>query len=521
MAEAPYKVTDRRSSSGYVNSGGPGSTNTLIAAAVRTKDRQYVFPQDKDFHRNITHYGRKLLMSLGRWMFWNIPALQGAVLEQANLAVSTFIPQYYGANRAWGDAAEEWLYQWHKIFDVAGPPYDFDTWVYGLVISSIVDGDEGVLLTGTGDPSDPLKYPMIQRIPAHRIRSIEQSVEGGEFDGARLIDGVIVNDYGRAIGYRVYEDDPASGSFRDISARDMFLHFIPMFPGQLRGLSLLASGAFNWQDSAEYDRWEMLAQKACAAHTIIETNESGDTDTAKALIRNAATYDENNIRTAPDEQELGGGVYRYLRANSGSKLEAFHYDRPSPSAQSFQERKIRDAFRGTEWDVFFSLDPQSVGGAPMRVIVEKINRVLEKRRKAVGKSCTRVDGYGIAKAIKNRDLAEDVDWWKWEYQGPGDITADRKYDSDVDLQEVAQGFSSRKVAVARRGQYWEEVDTQREAEVRSDLARAKRLAQEFGITIMQAMVILRPPTPNQQLPTADQSQEPGGNGTTAEGAKKK
>jgi hypothetical protein len=451
--------------------------------------------QDRDFHRNISAYGRRTLLSLGRWMFWNIPEVQGQLLEQSNLAVSTFIPQYYGANKDWGNAGESWLTEWHKIFDIAGPPFDYEAYVQTQVLSPLIDGDVGTLLTETPDG-----YPMIQVIPAHRIYSNDDFVEGGEFDGALLIDGCIVNEYGRVLGYRVYDDNLEAANYRDISTRDMFLSFYPLFPGQLRGVSALASSAFHHQDKAEYDRFEFLAQKACASTALIETNETGDIDSSKQIMRDVPTWNSDNTLATPATQLLDGGTYRYFKANTNSKLEAFHYDRPGANATAFQDRKTREAFRGTEWDSFFSLNPGSVGGAPMRIIVEKINRVLEKRRRLVGKACVRVDGYGVAKAIKIGDLPEDVDWWKWEHQGPGDVTADRKYDSDVDLQEVAQGFSTRKIAAGKRGNYWEELDAQREAEADSDLERAGRLAKKHGITIQEALVVLRPPTPNQQLP---------------------
>lgn len=489
----------------------------MIQAATQSADRKAVPLQDRDFHRNITSLGRRTLMSLGRWMFWNLPALHGALLEQSNLAVSHFIPQFYGRNKLWGDLGENWLTEWHKVFDLAGPPYDYETYLQTLILCSLVDGDVGTVLTET-----PEGYPMIQVIPGHRIGArnlLEQIVVGGPYDGAKIIDGVIVNDYGRPLAYRVYNDPLINGEYQDIDARNMFLTFVPMFPGQVRGLPLVASSAFNFQDSQEYDRFEMLAQKACASNTLIETNESGEADPAKAIVKAPATYSSTGEKTALATETLDGGIYKYLKANTGSTLEAFHYDRPSANAQFFQERKIRDAFRGTEWDSFFSLDPDQVGGASMRIIVEKINAVLDKRRKMVGKACVRVDGYGIAKAIKNGDLPEDVDWWKFEYQGPGDITADRKYDSDVDLQEVAQGFSTRKLAVAKRGGYWEELDAQREAEARSDLQRAKRLADEFGITIQEALIILRPPTVNSQMPRPQQAApEHGADGAGQDGS---
>lgn len=492
MSAPAYKINDRRSSTGYTGAGG---RDVLIESARQVPERRLIQPADKDFHRNISSLGRRTLTTLGRWLFWNVPVVRGMVLEQADLAVGTFLPQFYGENKDWGNKAEEWLFDWHKIFDIAGPPFDYDFWLQSLILLPIVDGDFGTLLTSTDSG-----YPMIQIIPGHRIGGrfhADDTVKGGPYDGAKIIDGVIVNDYGRALAYRVCGDGYDPNNFQDISARDMMLHFTPLFPGQLRGISGLASSVFNFQDAQEWDRLEMLAQKIFASQTITEYNESGDVDEAKAAVSRAATYNTDDKKTSMTEESMeGGGMIRYFKANSGSKIDAFHYDRPGTATQDFQNRKIRDAFRGTQWDAFFSLDPQQVGGAPMRIIVAKINSVLKKLRKVAGKACARADGYGLSKS----ELPFDVDWYKWEYQGPGDITADAMYDSQVGLQETAQGFSSRKIQAAKRGEYWEELDAQREAEADSDLARARRLADKYKITIQEALVVLRPPTPNQQLP---------------------
>ncbi len=515
----PYKINDRRSSSGYLG----GGNNWLVEAATPTTERFQPQNIDQDFHRTISNYGRRVLMNMGRDLFWKFPALQGAVLEQANVAVSSFIPQYTGRNKQWGAQAEVMLGDWHRIMDIAGWPYDYDTYLQSLVIAPLVDGENFTLLTET-----PSGYPMIQVIPAHRVGkypcptetvTVRYSgtnlfVDGKLIDEnrpstaeeeitfeARMIDGAAVDAFGRAISYRVFGDNGDPENYQDIPARNMFPAFMPMMTGQIRGLSLLASSAFNWQDMAEWTQFERIAHKAFSTRTIVETNETGDTDTAKAVIQQVATFNGSNQKTSLDVQRLDGGTYSYLKANTGSKLEQFDYNRPGPDSQNFMNMTLRDAFKGTEWDIFFSLDPQAVGGAPMRVIVEKINLVAAKRRKLVKKCCLRVDGYAIAKLMKSGALPWDDDWYMWDYQGPGEVTADKKYDSDVDLQEVSQGVSTRKLACARRGLYIEDVDAQREAEARSDLQRAERLAKEFKITIQEALVVLRPPTPNQQLPS--------------------
>lgn len=515
---APYRIIDRRNASGYV----AASANTLIEAATQTDDRKASPMLDVDVHRSISSYGRRVLMTLGRNMFWRYPALQGSILEQANISVSSFIPQYAGRNKEWGTVAEAMLNEWHKVMDVAGWPYDYDSFLQSKVIGPLVDGEDWVLLT-----ENPDGYPLIQTIPAHRIggRVFGNMVAKVRFTGkslfidevlvddnrpyeapaeiafdATVIDGVIVDAYSRAIAYRVFDDPLTSATYQDISARHLFPCFTPMMTGQVRGFSLLASSVFDWADMHEWKRFEMLAQKAFSTRTIVETNETGEVDAAKAIISGAATFDTEGKKTGLDVQKLEGGTIHYLRAGTGSKIQAFDYDRPGAQSQNFMNSALRDAFRGTEWDVFFSLDPQKVGGAPMRIIVEKINLVAAKRRKLVAKACRRVHGYALSKLIKLGLLPPDEDWFMWNYQGPGDVTSDKKYDSDVALQEIAMGIGTRKDEIARRGGYIEEVDAQRETEVRSDLDRAQRLAKEFGLTIQEAMIFLRPPSPNAQLP---------------------
>jgi capsid protein len=480
---APIELAPKDNSNLY------GRRNTLIATATQTADRQRVLPMDVDIHRNVSTYGRRTLMSLGRWMFYNIPEIQGAILEQANLAVSTFIPQYAGANRAWGQQAESWLREWHKIMDIGGWPYDYETYVQFLVINPLVDGDIGTLLTQTDSG-----YPAIQTIPAHRIDALVNIVVGGDYDGMKIVDGTIVDDYGRAVAYRVKTQDGFDQNhFVDVPANDLFLTYSPLSPNQFRGFSALASSAFNLQDRDESRKFELLAQKAFSTKTVIETNESGEADAASDLLRSALTDSTTGAKLSLDSERLDGGTITYFKAGTNSKLDAFAWDRPSANVQEFQERTLRDAFRGSEWDVLFSIDPKNVGGASMRIVVEKINATLGKRRRLVEKACRRVDGWAISKAIKLGLLPNDVDWYKWEYQGPAEISADRKYDSEIDIEEISRGLGTQRAAIARRGGFYDDVRAQRKQEADDELSDASELATKYGITLVDAMNVLRPP----------------------------
>lgn len=504
---------------------GPGSTygynNTLIQGAVQTADRKTVTLVDYDIHRTVSVIGRRTLLSLARTMFWRIPALQASILEQANLAVSPFTPRYMGKDKAWGNDASQWLTDWHQIFDLAGWPYDYTTYCELLIISSIVDGDMGTVLT-----EDASGNPRIQIIPSHRIGSRYQtggsakvrydgntlSIDGIEIDAslpwsygtsiewdAPIIDGVIVDNQSRPIAYRVYDDPVSAAKWQDISARNMFLSFIPMFPGQLRGFSLLSTSVFDWQDVKEFKDFEKLAQKVFASKTIVEHNETGDLDPAKALVMGAqyTTTPTTNAdgssgpptiaKTSPDMVQVDGGAYTIFKANSGSKLEAFDWARPHQNSQDFQEMIVRDAFRGTEWDSFFSLDPKHVGGASMRVVVDRICRVLKKRRRLASKSTLRVDTYGLAKgAMRSGGLSVDPDWYRWSYQGPPDPTSDRRYDAQTDEMEYELGWATMADIEERRNGDWKAKRDQREVEVTDLFERAQRIADKFGISIQEA-----------------------------------
>lgn len=444
MATAPYKIVDRRSSQGYSN-------NNLFEAAARTSDRKFVRQADTDFHRNISNFGRRTLMTLGRHLFVSSSPVRGAITEMATYAAGQFIPQYTGRNPAWGRLAEQWMAEHDKICDVRGAPFSMETWKRSLIVATLRDGDKGTLLTQSADG-----YPMIQSIAGHRIgsKSGHAFVDGGEYDGARMVDGVIINDYGRPLAYRIYGD--TDEEFQDVSVNDMFISFLPDWDDQARGISTLATSAFDWQDIAEARRLELLSQKLNASIGMIEKNETGEADENGGLTIPAADGTEPaGVRL---EKASGGLEVRYFKANAGQGLEAVVSDKPTMNQREFTDSIIRAALNGIGWSSDFSLDPSKVGGASMRVVVAKINATIRNlQRFILLPACRRVDGWRISKAIKLGLLPKDPDWFSWKYQGPAKITADEKYQSSVSIEEMRAGLTSLKTEAEKRGEYWEDV----------------------------------------------------------------
>lgn len=498
MATQPYRVIDRRSSSGYK---GTYSADSLYKASRKHNlTRSRISDLNRDNSRNVSAYGRKSMVDLGRWLFANVAALRGGILEMANYAASSWIPQFYGEDKAWGNLAEEWLYEHDKICDIRGWPYTMATYRRNLVISVIRDGDLFTLLTETNSG-----YPVIQPLGCHRIGGKETDfIDGGEYDGSPFNDGVIKDDWGRVQAYRIINPEKPDTEFRDVAASDGFLSFIPENTDQDRGFSALASAIFDWQDISESRTFELLAQKVAASIALIEENESGEVDSSKAIV-GAPSYGTSGAVTGPASETLEGGMIRYFRSGLNQKLSAFSYDRPGANSQEFEQRVIRAAFAGMGWSYDFSLDPTKAGGAQMRVVVEKINRTVDHIQQFVLlPALRRIDGWRISKAIKLGLIPPSKEWYKWDYQGPAKLTADKKYDSDVDVQELRAGTTTLSNVTAKRGAYWEDVRKQNELEAKDLLTRAKGISSEFGITMELAIQLLQQQTPNGNMQPASQ-----------------
>ena len=483
------------------------TNNSLITSATQSKDRKNVPALDYDVHRTVTNLGRRTLMTLGRKLYFDSHAIRGAIKEQAEYASSIYLPQFYGEDKDWGIQAEGWIENHDKICDVAGPPYNMRLYRRNLIIALLRDGDMLTVLVKTKSG-----YPMLQCIPGHRIgsRYEDMTVQKGEYDGARIIDGVIISDTNTPIAYRVMTGEPEDWkSYQDIPARDCCLSFIPEFHGQLRGFSPLGITALPIMDIAESDNLELITQRVAGSIALMERNETGEAEPGGSEGYPVATPAASAL---PEEKFTSDGVQiRYFRSSDeNSGLEILKNERPSANQQNFRHAKLRDAFAGIDWSIDFSLDPSKVGGAPFRVVVDKLNRNIRAIQDlALEPACARFDGFRISSAVQIGALPQNKDWWKFTYQGPARITADAKYESEVDASEVARGFKTRRRAIANRGEYIDDVDKATEQDGENKWAMAERLSKRFKISIETAYNSLWNEQPNglQQDPTERLKQE--------------
>jgi hypothetical protein len=251
----------------------------------------------------------------------------------------------------------------------------------------------------------------------------------------------------------------------------------------------------------EFRRLELIAQKVISGRTLIEHNETGMPDTGVGTIITdgvEATDSSTGEALAPVYgREINGGETTYFRAGSNAKLEVLSTDRPSANQQAFSEDTIRQAVHGIGWSVDYALNPGKVGGASMRVVVETVNDTLDMIRQRITAPSRRwVDGWRISKAVNAGWIPFNTDWWKWEYQFAQRKTADKKYDSDVDVNEFRTGFTTLRDVCARRGEWYQDVISQKSQELGMLMEQAKIISDRFNVPLEYALDRLSLTVPN-------------------------
>ncbi len=488
----------RPQASGFFQGGDPGRRGDSLPASYTTAG--YL-----DTKKLVSQYSWLQLMSAGRFLFANAPIVRGAIREQATLSFP-LEPQYTGKDKEWGKLAENWLLNWHRINNLAGPAFNQDMTNILALLEVKVSGDFFILLTSADSG-----YPMIQSIRAHRVRSRDGvgTITRGPWQGWNATNGVILNAKGTPIAFNVLGDTEEED--RQVSARDLIHVFRPDYSDQTRGISHLCASIRDFNDVEKLREYEMRAQRLGASIGLIENNETGTADeAAAALALPAAGTDTSGTASALITQTYEQGMTLYYKARTGSGLSSFRNDRPTADAQKFEDKIVSGALYGIEWDPNFAMAIKEPGGAWARTIIEKIRRCIQNNQSLIGWMQRRIDGYGIAKAIKLKIIPapSDGDWFSWEYQGPSRITADSGNEENAKREAYKLGLVTLKNLDAEKGRWWEETRDQREAEVRDLLRRAKVIAGEFGIEMKEALELLEqrspnPATNNQAQPASD------------------
>lgn len=156
--------------------------------------------------------------------------------------------------------------------------------------------------------------------------------------GGPIVQGVEFNAVGQRVAYWLYDVHPGNGvttgTVRRVPASEI-LHIFPVLrPGQVRGVSVLASAIVNMKDLDEYEDAELMKQKiaACFAAFVTDTEGSG----AAIGTLGEANEDGNELET------FEPGMIHHLAPGRDVKIAS----PPAVTSDAFVVRNLRKVAAG-------------------------------------------------------------------------------------------------------------------------------------------------------------------------------
>ncbi len=391
--------------------------------------------------KEVNQYDWFQLLSDSRKLYCNLGPVTGAIDDKATYSVGrAWSAKFCGEDKEWGALAEEWVNNmWYPMADARGPMFDFKTDLFLQSVSIDRDGEIYIYLTESADG-----WPQIQLLPAHMIGDRDQSsdvVASGPYTGLRCVQGVVTNDVGRAVAYRVLGIEDKLDKY--ISAQDLIQVFDPRWADQVRGFPAFMHALLDLKDLRQIQGYEKIAAELMSSVGLIEWNEQGAPDLSPdAILKGTSFLGSNPVPAVTIEQMAGGGNVKYFRGGSNSKLEQLKNERPSVQLDAFMDRLIRNACVGAGWPFELTWDSSKLGGANVRLLLAKAMRAVEDRQDLLRPVARRVVGYAVAKAIKNGMLPASDEWYKWRFTMPARMTTDYGRDAKADLADYQAGLKS-------------------------------------------------------------------------------
>ena len=408
-----------------------GSSNRFDKGLQWTPD----FNRDLEDLFNANDWRSTLTQS--RLICANFGVPRAAIIQKADWAVGkAWDPQFLGADKDWADEhAKPFLEDWYKICDVRGDVYDFKSnlWLDSFAIDR--DGDFFVLLTQTRSG-----YPQTQRIPAHRVGSRSDDMDGvkkGRFKGFKINKGIIKNKIGRPVACKILADEAKDDKIIPFS--DIIHVLDPEYHDQDRGIPAFTASIKELRQAKTSEEWELMAQMMLSSHALIEYNEQGGPDLDDPTHSFVSTGEEDNNLVV---QSYSGGMVKHFKSNSGGKVESISHNRPGDMWDTFQDRIQRTACAGANWPVELAWKMDGLNGVSIRNVQERARHSVEARQCVLKRHALRIITWALAKAIKHEYIpapSTPSDWRKWTFNMPPKLSIDPRHDAKTQIESYKLG----------------------------------------------------------------------------------
>ena len=289
------------------------STTLYKTPSQRPSDNRPVArPRPKTFEA-ISAYQRREMVDVSRVIAAGVPNIDAALTIAGEFGVGdSWHVKSRSINKAWGKLRDTWINQfWYRDCNVRGKMYDFRTTLKALIRALKAEADYAVVFDGADTPEHRatgkfrvLRYDSIGTGNNGAVsigNGLEKVREIGTgdtsygswvgwsgiyvindpksmFDGARIVDGVIVDGNLTTLGYRIlgYSDD-GKPVYADVPEANVHFNFSGRrYLDQLRGIPELAEAIMPSLTLDDYDYLIGMAMKLSAAMSVSRESVDGN-----------------------------------------------------------------------------------------------------------------------------------------------------------------------------------------------------------------------------------------------------
>lgn len=382
----------------------------------------------------------------------------------------------------WNKRAAAWWEDWCTKCDLTSLQ-PFGTIQSLCARSWAIDGEIFLLKTSGRPRAGERSYPRIQLIESHRVETPPTPA-----DGARIIDGIEVDERGRPVAYWVKETAfgehgfMGDETFRRVPAEQIIHIFEASRPGQYRGLPMTYAVLNDLHDLDDLQLFSLDGAKEASLKTAVIKTKTGELSMDE-LRRARFNIGGTQGTSGGSKQERSAYYKEHFRAapvvlERDDEYQEFTVTRPSESERALWDHltsKVCAGFGISKLLVF----PWSVQGTVVRADLDVAATFFRSRSAVLASKFTEVWLYVMQWAVLNeRQLADPpADWKRVAVRAPRSVNVDVGRNSTALISEYEAGWRTLEEICGELGMDWRDVLRQRAVE----LAEAAALEKEFSL----------------------------------------
>lgn len=447
-------------------------------------------------YENQTPYTRWEQVNYSKVLSTQVPGIDAALAMKSAYAIGdAWHIVYHGEDTAWGDRMEEFFHCcYYQNCNAIGETHDWHSTLRTLSRAFDVEADFGVWFDGIDTPARPatglfqvLDYSRFGTGVGWCVKAgegLEQVRELGNapygynyangyysgwgsylpfyiindpaslFDGQRIIDGVIVDQNLRHLGYRILGyNDQGQMTYADVPKSTVHFNFeVGDWINQIRGIPTLANLLddandvadikYYWQQGVKIASQKMVVRKSIDGRPVTGIQETeiqvpqADGTTALKMMR---------VEDAP------AGVVE-LSNQRGEELTTLDLNRPSMDERELV-KLVETAYFHKHWPRCL-IYPDDASRAPSRSIAQQVQVQLRKRQMTLERTARWICCRRIALAMQRGEIPPNnnlYDPYHFGFSVPAKYTVDEGNDAKMALSMLGRGCISRGTITAELG----------------------------------------------------------------------